>query len=712
MMSCHAHALLNCYDSSMNTLWPDRYLNRELSLLAFHRRVLAMAEDDNLPILERLQFLCISSSNLDEFFEVRVAALKQKRAHGLKTTGVDEAEIFPLLQQIRERVSEMIDKQYAVFNDALIPALANEGIRFLRRDQWNDEQRAWLKRHMRQHLMPVISPLGIDPAHPFPKIVNKYLHFIVSLEGKDAFGREHRMAIVPAPRSLPRTVLLPDNISNVAHEFVFLSSIMHAFVEELFPGMKVTGCYQFRLTRDTELYLDEEEMADLRQEVEGRLRTSRRFGRVVRLEIPDNCSDDVTDYLIDKFELSPDDVFKVEGPVNLSRLSEIYKQVQRPDLKFQPFVPSIPTGLMQAENMFALLSERDLLIHHPFQSFDPVISLVEQAALDPDVLAIKQTLYRAGNHSRIVDALCRAARNGKEVSVVVELRARFDEAENISLSEALQQAGAHVVYGVVGYKTHAKMLLVVRREGKKLVYYTHLGTGNYHGVTTRLYTDFGLLTSDSDIGGDAHKLFQELTGLGRASRLKKIIQAPFDLHRSLLGYIDREIEIASTRSPGHIIAKMNGLEDTEVIDALYRASQAGVKIDLIVRGICCLRPGVKGLSEHIHVRSVLGRFLEHARIFYFSNGGKPEVFCSSADWLVRNLHKRVETAFPVMAYRLKQRLIREGLRYYLKDNTSAWRLKNDGSYVRVHPRKSQTTFNAQETLLGELSVADTQQSEA
>jgi len=684
--------------------YQDRYLNRELSLLAFHGRVLSMAGDDSLPLLERLQFLCISSSNLDEFFEVRVAALKQKRAHGLKITGVDEAEIFPLLQQIREQVAAMVQKQYAMFNDALIPVLACEGVRFLRRDQWNDEQRTWLKRYMRHHLMPVISPLGIDPAHPFPKIVNKYLHFIVSLEGKDAFGREHRMAIVPAPRSLPRTVLLPESVSGVPHGFVFLSSIMHAFVEELFPGMKVTGCYQFRLTRDTELYLDEEEMADLRQEVAGRLQTSRRFGRVVRLEIPDNCPDDVADYLLDKFELSPDDVFKVEGPVNLSRLSEIYRQVQRPDLKFQPFVSSMPAGLMEAEDMFALLSQRDILIHHPFQSFEPVIKLVEQAAMDPDVLAIKQTLYRAGNHSRIVDALCRAARNGKEVSVVVELRARFDEAENISLSEALQHSGAHVVYGVVGYKTHAKMLLVVRREGKRLVRYTHLGTGNYHGVTTRLYTDFGLLTSDQDIGEDAHKLFQELTGLGRASRLKKIIQAPFDLHRTLLEYIDREIEAASTGGAGRIIAKMNGLEDTDVIDALYRASQAGVKTDLIVRGVCCLRPGVKGLSEHIRVRSVLGRFLEHARIFCFGNGGRPMVWCSSADWLVRNLHRRVEIAYPVTNYRQKRRVIREGLRFYMRDHYFSWQLRPDGSYVRLHARSGHAPFSAQESLLEMFTV--------
>jgi len=684
--------------------WSEQYLNRDLSLLAFHRRVLCMAEDESIPILERLRFLCISSANLDEFFEVRVAALKHKRRHGVKATGVDEAEVFPLLQEIRERVCRMVHNQYAILNDNLIPELAHEGIRFIRRDQWDEAQRAWLKRYMRHNLMPVISPLGIDPAHPFPRIINKSLHFIASLEGKDAFGREHRMAIVPAPRSLPRIVLLPEEVSGVPRGFVFLSSIMHAFVDEMFPGMRVTGCYQFRVTRDTELYLDEEEMDDLKQEVEGRLLTRRRFGRAVRLEIPDNCPEDVADYLVEKFELSPDDLFRVHGPVNLYRLAEVYEQVRRPDLKFQPFVPSAPVNLTEADDIFAVLSKRDILMHHPFQSFEPVIRLVEQAATDPDVLAIKQTLYRTGNHSRIVEALCRAARNGKEVSVVVELRARFDEADNISLSEALQQAGAHVVYGVVGYKTHAKMLLVVRREGRRIVRYAHLGTGNYHGVTTRLYTDFGLLTSDREIGEDAHKLFQELTGLGRASRLKKVIQAPFDLHRVLLEKIEREIEFVSSGGRGHIIAKMNGLEDTEVIDALYRASQAGVKIDLIVRGICCLRPGVKGLSEHIRVRSVLGRFLEHTRIFCFAHGGKPEVFCSSADWLVRNLHKRVETAFPVIAYRLKRRVVREGLRYYLRDSKFAWRLKADGDYARVRPRSQRPVFSAQSALLDELAV--------
>jgi len=684
-------------------IWSDRYLNRELSLLAFHRRVLAMAEDTGLPLLERLRFLCISSTNLDEFFEVRVASLKQKQAHGLRKTGVDGADLESLLKQINVQTLAMVRDQYSLMNKELIPRLAAEGICFLRRNHWTEDQRGWLKRYMRQNLMPVISPLGIDPSHPFPRILNKNLHFIVSLEGKDAFGREHRLAIIPAPRSLPRIVLLPEQVSGVSHGFVFLSSIMHAFAEEMFPGMKVTGCYQFRLTRDTELYLDEEEMADLKQEVKGRLLTTRRFGRVIRLEVANNCPGDVSSYLLEKFDLSGEELYMVNGPVNLCRLDRVYGQVERADLKFPEFSPSLPEPLRVTENIFSVLRKQDILLHHPFQSFDAVVRLLEQAAVDPGVLAIKQTLYRAGEHSRIVNALCQAARRGKEVSVIVELRARFDEDENIHLSETLQQAGAHVIYGIVGYKTHAKMLMIVRRESRGIVRYTHLGTGNYHAVTTRLYTDFGLMTSDPFLGADVHKLFQELTGLGRALRLKKMIQAPFDLHRVLLDRIEREIKFTAEGGIGRIIAKMNGLEDTEIIDALYRASQSGVKIELIVRGVCCLKPGVKGMSDNIRVRSVLGRFLEHTRIFYFRNGGKPDVLCSSADCLVRNLHRRVESAFPITVYRLKHRVIQEGLRFYLRDTASSWRLRANGTYVRVHVRKKDV-FSAQQALLQKISM--------
>lgn len=678
----------------------ERYLNRELSLLSFHKRVLDMAQNADLPLLERLRYLIISGTNLDEFFEVRIGSLNDKKKHGLSKAGMDQANIDELREEIRTRVLDMVAEQYAILNNELLPSLAQEGVRIIRRTHWTDEQQSWLKKYMRENLMPIITPLGIDPAHPFPKIANKILHFIVSLEGKDAFGREHRMAIVPAPRALPRVVLMPESVSGIPYGFVLLSSIMHAFVEDLFPGMKVTGCYQFRLTRDSDLYLEEEAMADMKLEVQGRLQTSRRFGRAVRLEVADNCPPEVSGYLLEKFELNEQDLYQVNGLVNLYRLALVYDQVDRPDLKFKPFTQALPKDLRKEDNMFSILKKRDLLVHHPYQSFEPVIRLIEQAATDPDVLAIKQTLYRAGDQSRIADALCRAARNGKEVSAIVELRARFDEGDNILLAERLQQAGAHVVYGVVGFKTHCKMLMVVRREGKKIVRYCHLGTGNYHGVTTRFYTDFGLLTSDDTIGADCHKLFQQLTGLGKASQLKKIIQAPFDLHKTMLEHIRAEAAAAREGGPSRIIAKMNGLEDREIIDALYDASQAGVRIDLIVRGVCCLRPGLPGLSDNIRVRSVLGRFLEHERIFYFANQGTAKVYCSSADWLIRNLHHRVETAFPISQPALRDRVVREGLRLYLREKQAAWQLAANGSYKPV--KKPEVAFAAQQALLLEI----------
>ncbi len=542
----------------------SEFLNRELGLLAFHRRVLAMAEDEKLPLLERLNFLCISCSNLDEFYEVRVASLLQKEAHGLHKTGVDNIDLEVLMDEVHRQTTEMVNAQYFLLNEILTPALANEGIVFLRRNHWNEEQRNWLRRHMLRELLPIISPLGIDPTHPFPRIANRNLHFIVSLEGKDAFGREHRLAIVPAPRSLPRLLRLPDSVSNEPFTFVFLSSIVHAFIGDLFPGMAVTGCYQFQITRDSELYLDEEEMADLKDEVAGRLMTKRKFGRAVRLQVADNCPEDVARYLMENFSLTERDLFQVNGPVNLHRLADAYKQVDRPDLKLAPIKPSIPTELGDCSDIFSVLKKQDILLHHPYQSFRPVVRMLQQAARDPDVLAIKQTLYRTGENSEVVKALSLAAKNGKEVSVVVELRARFDEEGNIRLAEALQEAGAHVVYGVMGYKTHAKMLVIVRRERGRLHRYSHLGTGNYHGITSRLYTDFGYMTSNEMIGNDVLKLFQELTGLGKPLRLKKVIQAPFDLHRTLIEHTEREIAHVEKGRPGKIIAKMNGLEDPDV----------------------------------------------------------------------------------------------------------------------------------------------------
>jgi len=683
---------------------PENFLNRELSLLAFHQRVLAMAQDESVPLLERLRFLCISSANLDEFFEVRVAAVRHLLNVGKQRTGSDQSSPAGLLREIREQVVEMVSRQYALFNDELIPALAAEGIHFIRRNYWTDVQRQWLRDFFTSNIMPMISPLGIDPSHPFPRIGNKVLHFIVSLEGKDAFGRAHKLAIVPAPRSLPRLIRLPAEVAGVPDGFVFLSSIIHAFVEDMFQGMQVTGCYQFRVTRDTELYLDEEEMEDIKLALEGGLQEDRRFGREVRLEVADNCPRDVIDFLLNKFDLGETDLYQVDGLVNLHRLVSVQERVERPDLKFPGFRPTLPSALLQDEtDMFAALRRGDMVLYHPFHAFSPVLALLNQAADDPDVLAIKQTVYRTGEDSPIVQALLRAARKGKEVTVVVELRARFDEEDNIHLSERLQQAGAHVVYGVVGYKTHAKMLMIVRREGRNFRRYVHLGTGNYHPVTTRFYTDIGLLTTDPQIGDDVHRVFQQLTGLGRISRLKKIIQAPFEMKKRIIEWIDREAEHARQGKPARIMAKMNGLEEKEVILALYRASQAGVKIELIVRGICCLRPGVKGLSDNIRVRSVLGRFLEHSRICYFANGGDAELYCSSADWMERNLLRRVEVCFPIENARLKRQILRQGLKTYLLDNTHTWFLQRDGAYRRAVVRAGAKPVSAQDVLIGELT---------
>ncbi|HHJ39017.1 MAG TPA: polyphosphate kinase 1 [Methylothermaceae bacterium] len=683
---------------SEQSITSKRYLNRELSLLAFHRRVLAMAEDESLPLLERLRFLCISSANLDEFYEVRVAVIKKKISLGITTTGVDQADPRELLRTIRERVREMVDSQYRLLNEALIPALAEENIRFLRRIQWHDAQREWLRAYMRERILPVVTPLSIDPAHPFPRIANKNLHFIVCLHGKDAFGRRHRYALIPIPRTLPRLVLLPEILTASGAAFVFLSSVIHAFVGELFPGLTVEGCYQFRVTRDTELYIDEEEMEDLKRELQGRLQQERRYGRAMRLEVADNCPQEVADYLCARLHVEQADLFQVNGPVNLHRLASVYDEVERPDLKYPSFTPAIPPRLVGKTDLFAVLRRGDVLLHHPYDAFSPVVSLLQQAADDPNVLAIRQTLYRTASRSAIADALVRAARNGKEVSAVIELRARFDEADNIQLAERLHEAGVHVVYGVVGFKTHAKLLLIVRREGDRIQRYSHLSTGNYHEITTRFYTDIGLMSTDQALGEDVQRLFHQLTGLGHAFKLRKLVQAPFDLHPFLLNNIQREADLARQGKRGRIIARMNGLEDPEIIDALYDASRAGVKIDLIVRGICCLRPGVPGLSDNIRVRSVLGRFLEHSRVFYFGNGGQPQVYGSSADWLIRNLHRRVEVAFPILNRNLKRQVIREALRYYLRDNSGAWELQADGEYRRVKVGR-RATFSAQEKLL-------------
>jgi polyphosphate kinase len=682
--------------NDINLKLPEYYINRELSMLEFNRRVLEQARDKTVPLLERLRFLSIVSTNLDEFFEIRVAGLKEQAKYGSAQTNPDNMTPTEVLNRISEQARTLINEQYRLLNEELIPDLANEKIRIIRRTDWVTKQTRWIRRYFNHEILPVLSPIGLDPSHPFPRVLNKNLYFIVSLEGKDAFGRDSGLAIVQAPRSLPRIIQFPWDQSGGAYDFVLLSSIIHAHVGDLFPGMKVNGCYQFRVTRNSDLFVDEE-IDDLLRALEGEL-PSRRFNDAVRLEVADNCPQEISNFLLEQFNLKIEDLYKVNGPVNLNRLQALRDLVNRPELLYPGFIPQLPPRLVNETNIFESLHNGDILLHHPFQSFAPVVDFVRQAASDPAVLSIKQTLYRTGNDSAIVGYLKDAARAGKEVTVVIELMARFDEEANIELATELQEAGAHVVYGVVGYKTHSKMIMVVRREGRQLRRYVHLGTGNYHAGTARQYTDYGLLTCDPVFGEDVNKLFHQLTGLGRATKMKKILQSPFTLHKSMLENIRYETVAAREGKKTRIIAKMNALVEPEIIRALYEASQAGVEIDLIVRGICCLRPGIPGVSDRIHVRSIIGRFLEHSRVFYFYHDGEEFLYCSSADWMPRNFFLRVETCFPIEEKRPREQIMTHGLMNYLSDNTQAWLLQPDGSYKRPKPG-SQKMRSAQQSLL-------------
>jgi polyphosphate kinase len=689
-------------ESTVDLNNPALYLNRELSLLEFNWRVLQQALDHNVPLLERLNYLCISSTNLDEFFEVRVAGLIQQIEIGDPYLEADQITAQECLRLINQRAHELVEEQYRILNEVLLPELEHESIEVLPRSQWTDAHSKWLKKYFKEEILPILSPMGLDSAHPFPRLLNKSLNFIVSLVGKDAFGRDRGYAILQAPRALPRVIQFPDEFCEEGeYKFVFLSSIIHAFAEDLFFGMKVKGCYQFRVTRNSDLAIDTEETSDLLATIADEL-TQRNYGDEVRLEIAHNCPEDMVEFLRNECAMERDNVYLVNGPVNLSRIQAVCFLVERPDLKFKPFTQGRPSGLSQDADIFAVLRKQDLLLHHPYQSFTPVIELVKQAASDSNVLAIKQTLYRTGAKSPIVDALVSAAQAGKEVTVVIELRARFDEEANVALAARLQEAGAHVVYGIVGYKTHAKMLLVLRRENSKLRRYTHLGTGNYHRSTSRIYTDYGLLTSDKQIGEDVNNLFIQLTSLGKIPQMHKLLHAPFTLHEGLVNKINREIAHAETGKPAHIIIKVNSVVEQEMIQALYRASMAGVKIDLIVRGICCLKPGVEGLSENIHVRSIIGRFLEHTRVFYFGNDGDPEVWAGSADLMKRNLLRRVETCFPIESKKLRDNII-EDLNVYLADNTQAWILNSDGRYVRQEVEDSAEAVMAQTALLEKMA---------
>ncbi len=677
-------------------------LNREIGILEFNRRVLAQAEDPDTPLLERVKFLCIVSSNLDEFFEIRVAELKETirvNLPGVGPDGMSPREIFAAVDRIAH---ELVERQYRLLNEHILPELEKAGVRFLRRNDLNEAQRNWIRDYFFNEMMPVLTPIGLDPVHPFPRVFNKSLNFAVELEGRDAFGRASRAAIVQAPRILPRMIKLPRELRQEKEQsFVFLSSVLHEHASELFAGMSVRGCYQFRVTRNSDLFVDEEEVKNLRTALQGEL-PQRNLGAAVRLEIADNCTPAMAEFLLQQTELGPDDLYRVNGPVNLVRLMQIPELVDRPDLQFAAFRPGRPAALEKRANLFAAVRKGDMLLHHPFQSFTPVVNFIQEAAKDPKVVAIKQTIYRIGPDSAIMEALIGAAKSGKEVTVVVELMARFEEEANINWAERLEEGGAHVGYGGVAHKTHAKMVLVVRREDGKLRRYVHLGTGIYHPRTARLYTDFGLFTCNQRVCADVNEVFKQLTGLGKSATLHHLWLAPFTLHAKIIAAIKNETRLAKAGRPARVIAKMNALLEPTIIEALYAASQAGVRVDLVVRGVCALRPGVPGLSETIKVRSIVGRFLEHTRIFYFHSDGAEKVYLSSADWMDRNFFRRVELCFPVLDKKLKQRVIKEGLKPYLKDNRQAWDMSADGRYAR---KKTRGTLprSAQLMLLGELA---------
>jgi polyphosphate kinase len=669
-------------------------LNRELSLLAFNRRVLAQAQDHSLPLLERLKFLCIVSSNLDEFFEVRIASLMAIERE--KSLSLDP--IVPAgFDVVGPAAQDLVHEQYTVLNEQILPALAEQGIHLLRHVDRSEEQRAWVKEYFEREVRPILTPIVLDPSHPFPQIVNKSLNFIVELNGKDAYGRGTSIAVIKAPRVLPRIIRLPEKISGDDQVFCLLSSVIHAHIEDLFPGREVKSYSQFRVTRDSDLWVDEEEVKNLRQALKGELQT-RHFGFAVRLEVAENCPSNLSDFLLNQFNISPEFLYRVNGPVNMVRLNELVDYASRPEWRFVPFTPKLSVSIADGD-LFGAIANKDILLHHPFQSFQPVIDFIRTAAHDPQVVAIKQTIYRTGMNSELMEALIMAAHNGKEVTVVVELMARFDEEANINWADRLERAGAQVVYGVVGLKTHAKMALVIRRESGKLRFYAHMGTGNYHPTTTKFYTDFGLLTANAALAKDVNEVFISLTSLAKPRKLQHLWIAPFELQRELVKAIRNETRIAKEGGVGQITAKMNSLVDESIIEALYEASQAGVNIELIVRGACSLRPGVLGLSENIRVRSIVGRFLEHSRIFNFHNEGANDVYLSSADWMNRNLFRRIEIAFPVLDPQLKKRVLQEGLLPYLKDNKNSWELDSDGVYHRRKSRTAQAEFSVQQHLM-------------
>jgi polyphosphate kinase len=656
---------------------PSLYVNRELSWLEFNQRVLEEAQDPGNPLLERVKFLCIVSSNLDEFFEVRVAGLNQQRQSGISDSGPDGISPTDQLAAVSLRVRQMLDDQYRLWNESLVPALEDQNIFFLRWDELSADEKSYYSNYFRTSVYPVLTPLAVDPVHPFPQLLNKSLNVVVELEGKEL---NTNLAIVQVPRILPR--LLPYKAGERGiYRYIFIGNLIQAHVGALFHGVKVKGAYQFRVTRNSDLYLDEEESENLLKSIELELRKRSR-GDAVRLEVQHECPAHISDQLLQTFGLTDTDLYSVDGPINFLRLMPVISGVDRPDLKYKPFVPAIATAPEDQDDIFSQIRRRSILLHHPYDSFQSVLDFIEQAAQDPNVLAIKQTLYRTSGDSQIVASLAEAAESGKQVTVVIELKARFDEAANIKWARTLQEAGVHVVYGIVGLKTHAKLALVVRKEEDGIRRYLHLGTGNYHPSTARLYTDLGYLTCDPVLTDDCAELFNWLTGVSIFPDLKKMKAAPKALHEFILEMIEREAEHAKAGKSATIFAKLNSLVDTETIEALYLASQAGVRINLLVRGICCLRAQVPGVSENIAVRSIVGRFLEHSRIFRFGNEGNPLFYLSSADWMPRNFFRRVETCFPVEEEDLKAQLD-QMLKHYWRDNVKSREQGPEPSYRRL-----------------------------
>ena len=673
------------------------FLNRELSWLEFNQRVLDEACDPTNPLLERLKFFTIASSNLDEFFEVRVAGLKQQIESDVGTRTVDGLAHVEIFAAITKRVRQMVKDKYACWHEQLQPALAKNKIRLLEFSELKKDDLAWVDKFYHDQVRPVLTPLAIDPAHPFPQLLNKSLNLMVRLELSKNGATHKHLAVVQCPSILPRLIQLPREDGR--RDYVFLGQLIGGFLADLFPGTKILGCWAFRLTRNSELYVDEGDTPNLLKAVEEELHKRRR-GHAVRLEIAHDCPEEIRGALLKTLNLTEQDLYLIEGPMNPTRLMMLYSGNHSAELRDAPFVAPVAPALRDKKDLFAVIRERDVLLHHPYENYSSVVEFLEHAATDHDVLAIKMTLYRTGGDARIVGALMNAVNNGKQVTAVVELRARFDEANNIEWARKLEENGVHVVYGLVGFKIHAKCALVVRREGNEIRRYVHLATGNYNPTTAKLYTDLSLLTCRPEFGEDATNLFNLLTGICQFQGMKKMIIAPFDMHTRMLQLVAREAEHARRGLPARIIAKFNSLVEPELIEALYAAAQAGVKIDLIIRGICCLRPGLPGLSENITVRSIIDRFLEHSRIYYFENACQPEIFVGSADWMPRNLFRRIEVVFPIEDGNLCDRISREILGVALADNTKARFLGADGIYRRAKissgekPRRSQSEFIA------------------